>query len=151
MSRRIGDFLVREVPLTRLDVEEVLAEQSLSSRAGQSFGQVALELGLCSPEHVWKAWAAQLRDGPREIDIDEVGIDAQALYMMPADIAIEYGVVPVRFVSDTLIVAASPDRLERAQRDLPSRLGTEIRFALASENDISRAIEVCYLPFQAHC
>lgn len=148
MSRRMGELLTDAVPLSALDVEEVLSEQLRSERP---FGHVALELGLCTPQHVWRAWVAQLADGERWVDLDEVGIDAQAVSVLPPDVAIEFGVVPLRLVDDTLVLATTPERLARAKEVLPGRLGRPLRFAISSADDISRSIEVCYLPLIADC
>jgi hypothetical protein len=144
----MGELLTDAVPLSPLDVEEVLAEQL---RTEKPFGHVALELGLCTPQHVWRAWVAQLADGEREVDLDRVGIDAQALSALPPSLAIEYSVIPLRLVDDTLVLATTAEQLPLAKRELPERLGRPVRFALASAEDISRAIQVCYLPLIADC
>lgn len=148
MGRRMGELLTQHVPLTPLDVEEVLAEQGGTSR---SFGEVALELGLCTPQHVWRAWVAQLAEGERRVDLDRVGIDAQAIAVLPPDVAIEFEVVPVRLIDDVLVVATTAERLAHARVHLPGRVGRSVRFAIAEADDVSRSIEVCYLPLLAEC
>jgi len=148
MGRRMGELLTDAVPLTPLDVEEVLSEQSRSDRP---FGHVALDLGLCTPQHVWRAWVAQLADGERAVDLDEVGIDAQAVSIVPPAIAIEFGVIPLRLVDDTLVLATTAEGLANAKLVLPNRIGRPLRFAIAPADDIARAIEVCYLPLIADC
>lgn len=148
MARRLGELLGDQVPLSTLDVEEVLVEQARSARA---FGEVALELGLCTPEHVWRAWAEQLLEGPRYVDLDRVGIDARALYALPTELALEYRVIPVRQIGEVLIVAAGRSGLERARAELPGLLGREVRFAVTEGEDVARALEACYDTADSHC
>lgn len=148
MSLRFGDILGRNVPLSHVEVEEVLSEQRTS---GRRFGEAAIDLGFCTPEDVWHAWATQLQDGEREVDLNEVGIDAQAVASLPGEMAIEFGVLPVRRAGDVLVLAVSRAGLARAGKELPRWLKLSLRFVVASPDDIARAIEVCYLPLQAHC
>jgi hypothetical protein len=78
-TKRIGEILSQLVPLSGHDVEEILHEQTVS-KTRKSFGDIALSMGLCRPEHVTRAWCKQLIDGPpRKIDLDRTGVDTQAL------------------------------------------------------------------------
>ena len=84
MHLRIGELLRRLVPMTAHDVDEVLQEQRGTPRR---FGEVAISLGLCRPEHVWKAWATQTSDTVEKVDLNVVGIDAQATAKLSSDVA----------------------------------------------------------------
>jgi hypothetical protein len=111
-----------------------------------------MALGLCTPNHVWQAWADQLildPTHPPTVDLNAIGIDAQAVASFPLELAIDYGVLPIRLVGGMLILAARPDGADRARRELPGRLTVAPRFVLASDSDITRALEICYLPLQA--
>jgi hypothetical protein len=76
---RIGEILSRIISLSNHDIEEILHEQRATHRP---FGDIALAMGLCRPEDIWQAWSGQL-DGlsgqPRKIDLDSMGVDAQAI------------------------------------------------------------------------
>jgi type IV pilus assembly protein PilB len=143
MSRLLGDLLKETVPLTLHDVEEVLAEQRTSR---MPFGQQAIELGLCTPHDLWLAFARQLEEGPREVDLNVVGIDAQALSALPADLAIRHQVLPVRLVDGIMVLATTPDNLSAARTGLAHELGTSVplRFVVADEEDLHRSLALCY-------
>src|SRR5439155_13147358 len=79
---RFGELLSRMVPLSGHDVEEILQEQNANRRR---FGEIALAWGLCRPEHVWDAWAQQNADGNELVDLEQIGIDAQAAAMLSPD------------------------------------------------------------------
>src|SRR3954463_10033270 len=91
--RRIGQLLSTLVPLSDQDVEEVLEEQNLSRRR---FGDIAVEWGLCKPGHVWKAWARQDDTPPLRVDLDKMGIDAQATANLSREMALRCGAMPIR-------------------------------------------------------
>ena len=56
--QKIGDLLKRLVPLSAHDVDEILHEQRHSQ---QRFGETAIAMGLCRPEHVWRRGAGRAR------------------------------------------------------------------------------------------
>src|SRR4051794_28284086 len=102
--QKIGELLRRMVPLSRHDVDEILQEQ----RASQlRFGETAISMGLCRPEHVWRAWCGQSSDEIQCVDLDEVGVDSQATPLIAREVAMRFGAIPLRFTSGALLVATS--------------------------------------------
>ncbi|MGH7176342.1 MAG: hypothetical protein ACREJC_03080, partial [Tepidisphaeraceae bacterium] len=89
MAKRIGELLSRLVPLSTHDIDEILHEQSSTRKP---FGAIALSMGLCRPEHVWRAWCGQLDDVLPTVDLDTFGVDAQALSFVPAATAAQFSV-----------------------------------------------------------
>lgn len=147
--KRIGEILSQMVPLTLHDIEEILQEQN-ASNTKKSFGNIALSMGLCRPEHVWRAWCGQLVDGPpRKIDLDRAGVDTQALSCISREIAEQLNVIPVRVLGNILIVAISSDAIGLAATHLPSRVNKELRFAIADPAAIRRALAKYYPALQA--
>src|SRR3978361_394754 len=72
---RFGELLGKVVNLTRHDVDEIFEEKNSSHRR---FGEMALSLALCDPEHVWQAWCDQLLTQIQRVDLEALGVDAQA-------------------------------------------------------------------------
>ncbi|MGH7214533.1 MAG: hypothetical protein ACREIT_07205 [Tepidisphaeraceae bacterium] len=141
---RIGELLRTLAPISAHDVEEILHEQRST---GHRFGQIALAWGLCQPEHVWTAWSTQLGSAPRHhVDLDELGIDAQATAYLRRDLAVEFQAVPVRVLGDQLIIATSEGTYDRARTELPRHVshGTRVQFILAHADQIACAIETYY-------
>src|SRR4051812_17741709 len=121
MARRLfGEFLARVVPISRLDVAEILEDQAAS---GRRFGEIALSWGLCEPRHVWEAWAEQLEQrgahGCPAVDLRGTGVDYQAVRELPVRLAWRYGAVAVRKVGEKLVVAADEASVGRAAARLP--------------------------------
>jgi hypothetical protein len=139
---RIGELLSQIVPLSGHDVEEILQEQSANRRR---FGEIALSWGLCKPEHVWDAWCRQSTVGGAEaVDLEKIGVDAQAAAMLPADVARQLGVIPVRVASDAALIATSDTAPEHASEPLARHLHRRIKFVHAQREQLLRMIDVYY-------
>ena len=143
MSRRarIGELLSQMVPLSGHDVEEILQEQSSNRRR---FGEIALSWGLVRPEHVWDAWCQQSAEGTEAVDLEKIGIDAQAAGLLPGEVARQYGVIPVRVASDAVLVATSDTAPEHASEPLSRHLHRRIKFVHAQREQLLHMIEVYY-------
>src|SRR5450432_1950511 len=88
---RIGHVLKKMLRLSEMDIEEVLNEQHATHRR---FGEIALLLGMCAPQDVWNAWFSQLATHTPWIDLNEFGVDAQAVRQVSPEIAQAYQMVP---------------------------------------------------------
>lgn len=141
MHQRIGEVLRRLVPLSSHDVDEVLQEQRGTAKR---FGEVAMSLGLCRPEHIWKAWATQTTDTVQRVDLNEVGIDSQAVAMLPSDVAMKFGAIAIRSSHDQLVIATSDVCFEEAAIALPTIVRTKIKFVIADAQQIQAAIDHYY-------
>lgn len=136
-DKRFGARLSQVVPLTGLDIEEILSEQSST---GKRFGDIAIELGLCTPEHVWKAWSNQLAESPQRIDLDRFAIDTQAVNVLPADFAARYHVIPIRMLGEELVLAIDEAAYPDGAREILAILQRPVRFVLATHQQIGRAL-----------
>jgi hypothetical protein len=137
-----GELLGRLVGLTRLDIDEILVDQKASHRR---FGEIALSLGLCSPQHIWQAWCDQLLTQVQRVDLDALGIDAQAISMIDRDVALRLGAIPIRRLGKILVFAVSDPSTDRIAAELELITGKELRFVMADANQIQRAIAT-YFP-----
>jgi hypothetical protein len=142
MSRpKIGELLRRHVPLSTHDIDEILHEQSHTRRR---FGDVAMSLGLCSPQDVWRAWCEQIKDSIEHVDLEHLGIDAQAVASMTREQAIGFHAVPVRCTESHLVVASSDDGFDAAVAELPQVLNRRLRFVIAPAAQVEAAIAKYY-------
>ncbi len=138
---RFGELLSRLVPLSGHDIEEILQEQTANRR---KFGDIALSWGLCKPEHIWDAWAQQSAHDTDVVDLDKVGVDAQAAALLPAEVARKLRVVPVRMASDIVLVATADAEPEHMTDALNELLRRRVRFVQVERDQLERAIERYY-------
>lgn len=141
-SKRFGEYLGRHVTLSRHDVDEILEEQSGTNRR---FGEIALSLGMCAPEHIWQAWCDQLLNDVQNVNLEALGIDAQAVTMISRDAALQLGVVPIRSHENTLVLAVAPDaNVDRIAAELKLISPLEFRFVIADAQQIQKALGAYY-------
>ena len=139
---RIGELLGQMVALSGHDVEEILHEQHATRRR---FGEIALSWGLCQPEHVWSAWCRQVRETDCEVvDLDRNGIDAQAVALLPADLANAFRAVPIRSSETEVVIASDAALSERARGELQALLKKQVKFVIAPKTQVDAALEVYY-------
>jgi len=144
---RIGELLSRIVPLSVHDVEEILQEQSGTHRR---FGEIALAWGLCQPEHVWNAWCRQLAQGVERVDLHKIGIDSQAIALVPEQVARELKVLPVRVAEGVIIMATAEADTTELETELAGRVKHQMMFVRADANQLREMIEIYYPLTPAH-
>ena len=140
-GKRIGEHLSGFVQLTGHDIEEILSEQNSTHRR---FGDIAIQLGLCSPEDIWRAWSSQLADSPQRINLDDFGIDTQALNFVPSHIASRYHVIPVRLHNDQLVLACDEVAYPQIATEMLGVLNWKTQFVLSNHFQIAKAIRTHY-------
>jgi hypothetical protein len=141
MDQRIGELLSRIIPLTDHDVEEILHEQSATN---QKFGDIALSLGLCKPEHVLRAWMHQLEHRTERVSIDLVGVDAQALVHLTRQTALQHLALPLRAIENEVLVAVAHVPTVGGLASLEACAGRRVKLVLADEAELLTAIDKYY-------
>jgi hypothetical protein len=136
-----GELLAKVVRLSDHDVAEILEHQTATRR---KFGEIALAWGLCRPQHVWQAWWEQLSSDTPSVDLHRIGIDAQAVAHVPAELAVQFRAVPLRCHDDQLVVATCERGLARASAELPGLIGKQIKFVTAEPAQLDEAIAAYY-------
>ncbi|HEX8339960.1 MAG TPA: hypothetical protein VF624_03535 [Tepidisphaeraceae bacterium] len=140
-SARIGQILSRLVPLSDHDVEEILHEQK-SSRL--RFGEAALALGFARPGDVWSAWCEQRACDGGEVDLDAIGVDAQATRCVTPAAAWRHRAVAVR-VSGLSVVVASDRVLDENERaSVAAATSLRVVFVQAAPHQIDTALRRYY-------
>ena len=142
MDQRIGELLGRIIPLSDHDVEEILNEQQAVGT--KKFGDIALQLGLAKPEHILEAWLRQLETRIERVHLAHVGIDAQAVACLTAEVARRYNVVPIRGVASELILAVVDLPDPAAIAAIESAAGKRVKLVLADAVDVATAIARYY-------
>jgi type IV pilus assembly protein PilB len=144
--QRMGDLLARLGQLSPHDIDEILSEQR---HTRQRFGAIAVSLGFCQPEHVWTAWCSQLSDRVDLVDLDEIGIDAQAVEFLSRELALGLRAMPVRVFEGQLIVAVSDPSRASGVAELGRRVGMDVKCVLADNLQIETALAHYYPGLQA--
>ncbi|MGF1634137.1 MAG: hypothetical protein ACFCVE_09840 [Phycisphaerae bacterium] len=138
---RMGELLRQIVPLSEQQVEEILVEQ----RWGQHrFGDTALVLGYCRPEHMVAAWRQQMQAGPGPVDLGSVAPEPEALAQLSPETCRRYGVLPLRSVHTLLLLAAAGPLPPAAKAHLRAEAGKPIRTLDATPQPLAEALARAY-------
>ena len=133
-GKRLGKVLVQAGLITEEQLTEALAEAG-----DRSVASVLVDLKMASEEDIAKAVAEQL--GLDYVDLAEEEIDPNAATSLSSDLARRYQVLPIAREDDDLIVAMSDPANIFAIDDLRIMTGYEIRPVVATESDLTAAID----------
>ncbi len=140
MRIKIGDLLVKAGVITDLQLKAALAEQS---QWGGKLGDILVRMEFLTEEVLVRALSKQT--GIARSDLSGEG-DKASLALIPADVAEEFGLVPLRLKEEgRLLVVAMSDPLNLGVTDhLRSLTGCRIEAQLAGNSAIRHAISRWY-------
>ncbi len=139
LNERIGELLVRE---NLLSAEQLKKAQREASAKGNRLGAQITQLGFLEESELTEFVAKQY--GVPSIDLDEFEVDPEVVALIPEDVAIKHGVVPVNRAGSTLILATADPSNIFALDDIKFLTGYNIQAVVASEEAIKRGIEKYY-------
>ena len=135
----IGECLRQAGIVTETDLQSALGEQK---RSGERLGSVLVRMGLATERQIAKALAYQL--GFPYLDLAEHPPDAAAVALIPKEIALARGCIVVAVERNVLTVAMSDPLMFTLVQDLEFRTGHRIKQAVATRDEIVRAIHLSY-------
>ena len=139
MRKKIGECLIQAGLITDDDLQVALAEHQ---RSGERIGAVLVRLNLATPKQITKALAYQL--GFPYVSLADEPPQADAIVLIPKDVALKRGCVAVRLEKNVLTVAMSDPLLFSLVQDLEFQTGHRIKQVVATRTDILDAIETGY-------
>ncbi len=140
---RLGDQLVEKGLITEDQVTIALIEQK---KTGKMIGQALIDLGFIS-EHIMRDMLGEAL-GRDSIDLTSVTPDADAIELIPKQLAQRHNVIPVSFNhAENNLVLAMKDIydvmvLDRVSANIPAAIN--LVPVLATESEISDAIDRFY-------
>ncbi len=139
MSGSFGDLLLKAGLVSEAQLREGRAQQR---NKGVRIGEALLQLGHIDERGLTRALAKQ--QGLPFVDLGKGKIAAAVLERVPAEFALEQGVMPVMEKGGRLIVAID-DHLKRLVADqLSFMIGSEVACALAMPSALKEALERYY-------
>jgi type IV pilus assembly protein PilB len=138
--RPLGALLLRDGLITAEQLEEALVEKD---QTGARVGEILVSHGWIDPSALARVLAEQ--HGLDFVDLNELDVDRSVAALLPEQYARRYQALPVRFVSDGLVLVAVADPTNvLASDDLRLALGLNVRVAVASAPAIATAIGSSY-------
>src|SRR5512133_309403 len=140
-SNRLGEILVKNNLIDRVQLEKALEEQKLSG--GQTrLGSVLVKQNLISEQNLTSFLSKQY--GVPTVNLADYEIDAAVIKLIQPEVVQKYQLVPVNRAGATLIVAVSDPSNLFAIEDIKFMTGYNIEMVVASERDIKASIDKYY-------
>ena len=132
-------MLVEEGLITQEQLEDAL---KLQRKQSGKLGEILVSQGIVTAEDMAEVYSIQMN--LPLVDLKKNTAQADALKLVPEDMARKYTLVPFSIVNDALVVVmAYPDNI-RAIRDVRAQTAKRIEVALGVPSDIERAIDISY-------
>jgi type IV pilus assembly protein PilB len=138
--RRIGQILVDLGFISDDQLAMLLEEQQ--QHPGELLGKIGLDMGLFTDEQLAQALAEQ--QGLQVVALEDVNLNRETLDIVSDTMAQLYRVIPVRRDGNTVTLATCDPQNLRMQDELRSFLGYDIRLVVATERDVTKAIDRHY-------
>jgi hypothetical protein len=138
MRIKIGDLLVKAGVITELQLKAALAEQQ---QWGGKLGDILVRMEFLTEEVLVRALSKQTGIARADLAGDP---DRDALAQVPAEVAEEFGLVPISLGDGVLIVAMSDPLNLQVTDHLRSLTGVKIEAQLAGNTAIRNAISRWY-------
>ncbi len=140
-DRHLGDILINEGQLSEERLQQALAWQH--QHPGIHIGDALVELRFCSREQVNAAMASKL--GIPYVKLANYEIPPQVLSMIPADIALQYNVLPLAEHNKRLVIAMENPLDWEALELLRFHTNRNIDAVITSSAEISKVLDKYYL------
>jgi len=138
-GKRLGEILVEQNIIAADQLENAL---DLQRKQGGRLGEILVNQGMLKAEELATVLSIQLNIPL--IDLKKHTIQANALRLIPEDMARKYTLIPLDVIGDSLIIVmADPDDI-RAIKDVEAQSGMRIEIAVGFPFDIKQAIDVNY-------
>lgn len=138
-GERLGVLLLRAGIISERQLTDAL---EVHKATGSPLGRVLVDLGYATQGGILSVMAKQI--GIQYVDFSETRPDANAIAVVPRDLAVRYTLMPVKIVDDQLVVAMADPQNVLALDDLRIITGYEITSAISTKDGIVAAVEEFY-------
>ena len=135
----LGDILIQMGYLTSDQLQEAL---QLQSEKGGAIGQVMIDSEMITQDQLLQALATQF--SMPLVDPSHLEVSDEIIKMVSVSMAQVYRIVPIGFTANVLTVAMSDPQNVNALDDLRFMLNCDVTGAVATEQQISDAIDRFY-------
>lgn len=137
--RYLGDILIEQGLIDEKKLNRALGEQKNS---GEPLGRILLKNGAISVDDLYKSLAVQF--DMAVVKLSDYQIDKKIIDNIPATLARKHRILPVKMNNNTLTVAMADPLSFPVLSNLQAMLDYRVEGVLATEDEISRALDQYY-------
>ena len=138
-QRNLGQLLVEAGLITKEQLRRVM---ELQSKDGDKIERILLKQRLVTVQQM--AFFTSLQLGVPYVNLKKMGVQPQAVALVPESIARKYSIIPIDVIDSTVVVAMEDPTNIRAIEDLAAITRKRIEPVLSTSQDIQETIDLNY-------
>ena len=135
VSKQLGELLLERGIINQAQLEKALKFQK---EKGGLIGQILVSLGLAKEEEIAQALTVQY--GFPYLPLECYDINAEAIRLIPMNVAIQYNLVAIDKMGDLLTIAMSNPLNYQAIEDIETLTKCKVQVFVSTMTDINNAI-----------
>lgn len=139
VSKQLGELLLERGVINQAQLEKAL---KLQKEKGGLIGQILVMLGFAKEEEIAQALTVQY--GFPYLPLEFYDINAEAIKLIPVNVAIQYNLVAIDKIGDLLTIAMSNPLNYQAVEDIETLTKCKVQVFVSTMTDITNAITKCY-------
>ncbi len=139
ISKQLGELLLERGVINEAQLEKAL---KIHREKGGLIGQIFVMLGFAKEEEIAQALTVQY--GFPYLPLDCYDISAEAIKLIPENVALQYNLVAIDKIGDLLTIAMSNPLNYQAVEDVETLTKCKVQVFVSTMTDIANAIKKCY-------
>jgi type IV pilus assembly protein PilB len=139
VSKQLGELLIERGIINAAQLEKALKFQKEN---GGLIGQIFVNLGFAKEEEIAQALTVQY--GFPYLPLECYDINAEAIKLIPVNVAMQYNLVAIDKIGDLLTIAMSNPLNYQAVEDIEMLTKCKVQVFVSTMTDISNAIKKHY-------
>jgi type IV pilus assembly protein PilB len=139
IRKQLGELLIERGVISRGQLDKALAFQQEN---GGLIGDILVQLGFAKEEDIALALTAQY--GFPYLPLGNYDIDPETVKMIPLRVALQYLLIPIDKIGNSLSIAISNPLNVQAIEDVELISGSSVQIFVSTSSDIKKAIERYY-------
>lgn len=140
VSKQLGELLIERGLITQSQLEKAL---KIQSEKGGLIGQILVMLGFAKEEEIAQALTVQY--GFPYLPLECYEINAEAIKLVPENVAKQYNLIAIDKMGDLLTIAMSNPLNVQAVEDIEMVTGCKVQVFVSTMTDVNNAIKKYYV------
>ena len=135
-KRRLGEVLLQERLVTKEQIEEALADQSVT---GELLGEILVRKGYVAERNIAETIATQYSFP--YLEPDQYYISGDIIHLLPMEIIEKHTVVPLDRFGDILTVVVAGPLDEEVVKEIEQKTGARVHIFISTVSAVRKTIE----------
>ncbi len=138
----IGEILIEQGSITKDQLKSALEEQKKVGGSEKRLGEILIRLGVVTEADIIQALSVQFNYP--YLPIKNVSLSNETCQIIPREIALQYQLIPVEKIKETLTIATTNPLDEETIKEIEQTTKAKIRIFITSINEIEDALKKYY-------